>query len=206
MKPACLPVSRVSASYNIPMPLPEIADYPGCYRYRFCPLCAAPLQRRRQAGRERLVCPADGWTFYPTPALAVTVLVEHPRGIVLLRRAIAPDVGIWHLPMGHVEYGEPPADAAAREVREETGLAVTDLQFLDYEFSPSYADPALFYVVFCFSARAAGEAHIDAENREIGFFPPDALPELKWTSQQRTVAAWRARRAGRPWQPGCVIP
>jgi ADP-ribose pyrophosphatase YjhB (NUDIX family) len=184
------------------MPLPEIASYPAYYRFRFCPRCAAPLETRLDAGRQRLVCPADGWTLYPSPAVAATVLVEHPCGIVLLRRAIPPDVGIWHLPMGHLEYGESPAEAASREVFEETALVVTDLVFLDFEYSPSYSDPALLYLVFCFSARAEGKAHIDHENQEIGFFSPDALPELKWTSQRRTVAAWRARRAGQAWVQG----
>ena len=89
--------------------LPEIDDYPARLRFRFCPLCASPLERRLIAGRARLVCPADGWTHYPAPNLAATVVVEHGGGVVLLRRAIPPDVGIWHLPIGHLEFGESPA-------------------------------------------------------------------------------------------------
>ena len=98
------------------MNLPSIDDYPARLRFRFCPLCATPLERRIDAGRERLVCPADGWTHYPTPNLAATVVVEHAGGVVLLRRAIEPDAGIWHLPIGHLEFGEPPEAAALREI------------------------------------------------------------------------------------------
>lgn len=187
----------------MPPPLPLIDDYPAPFRLRFCPLCATPLTRRVQDERARLVCPSDGWTFYPTPNLAATVVVEHADGILLLRRAIPPDHGIWHLPIGHLEFGEPPAVAARREVAEETGLVVDEPTFLDFEYSRSYGDPAMFYLVFCYRARTiAGEPQVNSENSEMRVFAPDALPTLKWTSQQRAIAAWRAWRDGRPWLPG----
>jgi 8-oxo-dGTP diphosphatase len=180
-----------------------IEDYPTRLQYRFCPLCATPLERAERDGHQRLVCPRDGWVHYPTPNLAATVVVEHAGGIVLLRRAIEPDVGIWHLPIGHLEFGEPPGDAARREVAEETGLSLDEPAFLDFEHSPSYGDPRMFYVVFCYRARAVGgELHANEENTETRVFPPHALPELKWTSQRRALAAWRAWKDGRAWAPG----
>ena len=180
--------------------LPEIDDYPPRLRFRFCPLCAAPLERRQVAGRARLVCPADGWTHYPTPNLAATVVVEHRGGVVLLRRAIPPDAGIWHLPIGHLEFGEAPAAAALREAQEETGLALGDLVFLDVEHSPAIDDPRMFYVIFCYRARAVGgELRADEESSAARVFPLGELPELRWSSQRRAVAAWQAWRAGRSW-------
>jgi ADP-ribose pyrophosphatase YjhB (NUDIX family) len=189
------------------MALPEIADYPAVFRFRFCPLCGTPLEIRQVDHRARLVCPDDGWTFFPTPNLAAAVVVEHEGGVVLLRRAIAPDVGIWHLPHGHLEFGESPAEAAARETQEETGLRLGAPTFLDYEFSASYSDPAMRYLVFCFRAATVGGApRVNPENDELRVFAPDALPEMKWRSHRRAVAAWRARREGRPWDPGRPLP
>jgi ADP-ribose pyrophosphatase YjhB (NUDIX family) len=182
-----------------------IDDYPNRLQYRFCPLCATPLERAIRDHRERLVCPRDGWVHYATANLAATVVVEHAGGIVLLRRAIEPDVGIWHLPIGHLEFGEPPAEAARREAAEETGLVLDEPAFLDFEHSPSYGDPRMFYVVFCYRARAVdGELRANAENSEARVFAPDALPELKWTSQRRALAAWQAWKAGEAWMPGRV--
>jgi len=45
--------------------------------------------------------------------------------VVLIQRGRAPAKGTWSLPGGRVELGESLRDALAREVREETGLAVS---------------------------------------------------------------------------------
>jgi ADP-ribose pyrophosphatase YjhB (NUDIX family) len=183
--------------------LPAIDDYPARLAFRFCPLCATPLVRRVSAEGQRLACPADGWTHYPMPYIAATVVVEHGGGLVLLRRAIEPDAGLWHLPIGHLEFGEPPAAAALREASEETGLQLDDLVFLDFEYTPAIGDPAMYYLIFCYRAIAAGgELHADGENSEARVFAPDALPDLKWSSQRRALAAWRAWKAGRMWLVG----
>jgi ADP-ribose pyrophosphatase YjhB (NUDIX family) len=183
--------------------LPAIDDYPARLRFRFCPLCATPLERRMAAGGERMVCPADGWVHYPTPNLAATVVIEHDGGVVLLQRAIPPDVGIWHLPIGHLEFGEAPDAAAQREAEEETGLELADLAFLDVEHTPAIGDPQMFYIIFCYRARAVGgELRADAESSAIRVFQPAELPELLWSSQRRALAAWRAWKMGRPWNIG----
>jgi ADP-ribose pyrophosphatase YjhB (NUDIX family) len=44
--------------------------------------------------------------------------------VLLIRRANDPGRGLWSVPAGRIEAGETPAEAAVREVREETGLDV----------------------------------------------------------------------------------
>jgi len=174
-------------------PIPSIDSYPARLRYRFCPLCTTPLGRRVAFEQVRLVCPNCGWIWFPNPTIAATTVIAYQGGIVLLRRAIAPDIGIWHLPIGHAEYGEDPADAALREAHEETGLLLADPVLLSVEHSPSYQDPALFYIVFGYTARVVGgELRYDEhESSGMQIVPLDELPELKWTSQQRAIAAYR---------------
>lgn len=59
------------------------------------------------------------------PVLGVSVLVERQGSVVLVRRGKPPFKGVWSLPGGTVELGEPLAEAAIREMREETGLDVS---------------------------------------------------------------------------------
>jgi len=43
---------------------------------------------------------------------------------LLVRKSRGPYTGSWDLPGGHIEFGETPEEALAREVREETGLSL----------------------------------------------------------------------------------
>ncbi|MSP11386.1 MAG: NUDIX domain-containing protein [Chloroflexi bacterium] len=64
-------------------------------------------------------------TRYPArPRVAVGVLVRQEQQVLLVRRGKAPAKGVWTLPGGSVELGESLKQAAAREIREETGLEV----------------------------------------------------------------------------------
>ncbi len=53
------------------------------------------------------------------------VIVGPDGRVLLIRRGRAPGRGSWTLPGGKLEPGETPAQAIAREVREETGLYVS---------------------------------------------------------------------------------
>lgn len=58
------------------------------------------------------------------PILAVSVAVWSENRILLVQRGKAPNKGLWALPGGKVEFGETLAEAAIREMQEETGLMI----------------------------------------------------------------------------------
>ena len=60
---------------------------------------------------------------------AVAVLV-HRRRLLLVRRRHPPDAGLWGCPGGKIEGGETIGQAAARELREETGVLAHPLRLL----------------------------------------------------------------------------
>lgn len=60
----------------------------------------------------------------PTPILAVGAVICWGDAILLVQRGQQPGLGLWSLPGGRLESGEPLADAVCREVAEETGLTV----------------------------------------------------------------------------------
>jgi acetyl-CoA carboxylase carboxyl transferase subunit beta len=59
----------------------------------------------------------------PIECAGAVVRDEHGR-LLLVRRGHEPALGKWSLPGGRIEPGESAAQAAAREVLEETGLQV----------------------------------------------------------------------------------
>ncbi len=64
------------------------------------------------------------------PVLGAIAVVVTERDVLLARRANPPDAGLWGFPGGHVELGETALDAAARELREETGVIARPLEYL----------------------------------------------------------------------------
>ena len=57
------------------------------------------------------------------PVLGVLAVVAEGDRVLLVKRGKEPDLGLWGYPGGHVENGETLAEAALRELDEETGVA-----------------------------------------------------------------------------------
>lgn len=66
----------------------------------------------------------------PTPKLGALAVVIHDGHVLLAQRKKQPDAGLWGFPGGHVEWGETTLDAAVRELREETGVKATAVDYL----------------------------------------------------------------------------
>ncbi|MBN2089373.1 NUDIX hydrolase [candidate division KSB1 bacterium] len=59
-----------------------------------------------------------------TPLLGVGVVVKNGDSILLIQRAKEPKKGLWALPGGMVNLGEPIRSAAIREVKEECSIDI----------------------------------------------------------------------------------
>lgn len=62
--------------------------------------------------------------------VGVGAVVWRDERVLLIRRGMPPRIGQWSLPGGAQQLGETLAEAVTREILEETGLMVEQLQFL----------------------------------------------------------------------------
>ncbi len=93
---------------------------------RFCPRCGAALAQPDACAEH-----GCGWIAYRDPQLAVVVLVrDDQQRLLTIRRNHEPAMFEWSWPSGFVDAGERVEDAAAREVREETGVEAQIEQLL----------------------------------------------------------------------------
>lgn len=121
---------------------------------------------------------------YPRPMLTVDIAVlagpaENPA-VLLIRRRNEPFAGRWALPGGYLEENETPALGAARELREETGLAGLDLRLFGV-FGEAGRDPRGWTVSLAYRARLPEEAapiRAGDDAADAGWFPASDLPPL----------------------------
>lgn len=124
-------------------------------------------------------------TPFPWPddvRAGVAAVVFDNAGRILLGRRL--DNGQWGLPSGHVEIGETAAQAAIREVAEETGLLVRIKRLVGVYSNPSsqvftYPDGRVTQFVTVSFACTPLEGSICAdgvETAEAAFFLPTELP------------------------------
>ena len=137
--------------------------------------------------RPREVCSVCGTVFYqnPLPAAAALVL-DGERRVLLVKRGIVPNQGMWCLPIGFAEMGETIAEAALRELHEEAGVTGRVKQLIDADSwkSEHYGD--LLVVTFEVEKTSGIErAGDDAE--DVGYFAIGHLPPLAFPSNEKAI-------------------
>lgn len=99
------------------------------HQFVYCPKCGAKtfVERNEKAKQ----CTTCGFVYYFNPSSAVACFIRNAAGeILLVRRAKDPAKGTLDLPGGFVDMHESAEEAAHREVKEETGLDITECRYL----------------------------------------------------------------------------
>ena len=164
---------------------------------RFCQVCGHYLVERyvEQEQQRRLQCEGCGFIHYLNPRVVVGVIVERDGQVLLQQRAIDPRRGFWTFPGGFLEFGEWPAEGAARETKEEVGLDVTlaGLQGV-------YARPDVGIVLVVYRGTSTeGEAVVgDFESLAVRWYALDEIPwdELAFDTTEQALREFVAERRG----------
>jgi 8-oxo-dGTP diphosphatase len=120
------------------------------------------------------------------PRAAASAAIFRGQEVLLVRRGKGgPLAGLWSLPGGHIEPGEPARAAALREVREETGVIAELAGLLDIHEAirhGSAGELAAHYLLAVFYGRwVSGEPAAGDDATAARFVPLDAVQALPTT-------------------------
>ena len=96
----------------------------------FCSSCGEKVALLIPEGDNRLrhVCQSCGDIHYQNPKIVTGCIPEWENDILLCRRAIEPQSGLWTLPAGFMENQETNMEGAAREAQEEANADMRNMK------------------------------------------------------------------------------
>ncbi len=131
---------------------------------------------------------------YPRPAVTVDIVVLTDDGsILLVKRRSDPYAGRWALPGGFIDMDETLADAAARELAEETGVAGLALRQLKAFDAPG-RDPRGRTIGVAFLSEVSGplDATAGDDAADAHWYSLADLPPLAFDHDQIVACALAA--------------
>ena len=134
------------------------------------------------------------------PIASTDIVVLRKGQVLLLKRNINPLKGFWALPGGHIELGETPKQAAMRELREETGIAVAQNDLLGEKvvtyFHPNRQDVTVAYITkisdFSIVLNEEHDEYIWVESSNlitITPISPVTIEEIKWAFKNEEITS-----------------
>jgi ADP-ribose pyrophosphatase YjhB (NUDIX family) len=136
---------------------------------------------------------SDPRVYPDRPILAVSAAVIRDGRVLIVRRARHPGNGVYTLPGGAVEAGETLIAAAAREVREETGIEIAPVAlagFREVILRDGDNKVSRHFVVLAFAARwVSGEVRLNHELDDARWLRPAELEGLKTTEGLAEIVA-----------------
>lgn len=122
-----------------------------------CHRCGYPYEHFRAAygpNEWPRTCGACGGTTWRNPVPVVLAIVPTVGGVLAVRRNIEPGKGGLALPGGYIDWGESWAEAASRELREETTIEVPADAFKFFGLATSTSEDRKV-LIFCLCPQVA---------------------------------------------------
>jgi len=153
--------------------------------YIYCPTCKNKLTYHNFDKQNVLACNLCSFTFWNNPQPVVSALIEINGKVLLIKRKGQTYNGFWAMPGGIINSFEEPSQSIKREVKEECGLTVTDLDLLDAYLiiyapnglnkKPSHTSIDLIYK--CGIKEKSIKKFTSNEVSKVALFNKETLPE-----------------------------
>lgn len=128
---------------------------------------------------------------YKNPIPTADIIIEHEKGIVLVKRK-NPPIG-WAIPGGFVDYGESLEAAAIREAKEETGLKIKLIRQF-HTYSDPGRDPRHHTITTVYIAKGKGNLKAGDDAKDAGVFQKDNLPSPLMFDHKKILNDYFKRR------------
>ncbi|MBI5404911.1 MAG: NUDIX domain-containing protein [Candidatus Kerfeldbacteria bacterium] len=127
--------------------------------------------------------------------VGVGVLVRNGNQVLLGKRKGSHGAGEWAFPGGHLEYLEGFTECAKREVREETGLEITNIRFLFLANVDAYK-PKHYVHIHLTADVSGGTLELKEPEKCEGWewFDLDQIPEPRFTFVNLTIESLKTGR------------
>lgn len=144
--------------------------------YIYCPRCSKKLIKKSE---NLYQCSNCGFHLYENPRPTNGLIAENKKGeILLVRRKSDPKKGYWDVPGGFVDLNENLEQSFRREIREELGVEIKNLNYL-ISVADRYLYKGINYHTLCFIFTGkidTGKIKINDDITGIGFFPKNKIP------------------------------
>lgn len=139
---------------------------------RYCGVCGGPMKRTTTISKQCTHCGKEVW---PQVSPAIIVRIRRDDKILLVHAKNFRRKEMFGLVAGFVETGETLEDCVKREVQEEVGLTITNIQYFG-----SQAWPYPCGIMIGFTADyVSGELHLQEEElSRAGWFDREHMPQI----------------------------
>ena len=132
---------------------------------------------------------------YPRPAVTADVVAitnEDEPKVLLIQRGFDPYKGCWALPGGFLEMDETTEECAVRELEEETGLRLANMQQIG-AYSKVDRDPRGRTITIAYFVRVDEPLAVTGQDdaAKAAWFPINALPPLAFDHDEIMADAIR---------------
>jgi mutator protein MutT len=146
-------------------------------QFKYCPKCGS--SKFKENNDKSKSCSECSFNYYFNSSAAVVAVIENNKGEILVcRRANDPAKDTLDLPGGFIDMYETAEEAACREIKEETRLIVTSIEYL---FSiPNiylFSDFEVHTVDMFFKCKVDDFSELEAQDdvSELFFISPNEL-------------------------------